>query len=158
MKNLTIVVALMMMVRLYGQGIDNSLPNSASSGKDLIVFTYYRQLIPDLESVTFISNGQAIYATCYNRLKNGSLPGLKSHLKRAAGLLFRFVFDKPVFRDSEAREIIIIPVKLESGQRLYFFPEHRLVIAFTGISRPLPKIRPIFVTESKFSVWLRITL
>ena len=157
MRTVAVFVALITMAGLSGQGIDNALPNSASSGKDLIVFTYYRQLIPDLESVTFISNGQAIYATCYNRLRNGSLPGLKSHLKRAAGLLFRFVFDKPVFRDTDARGIII-PVKLKSGQRLYFFPEHRLVIAFTGRAHPLPLIRPIFITESKFSVWLRITL
>ena len=157
MRTVAVFVALITMVGLSGQGIDNSLPNSASSGKDLIVFTYYRQLIPDLESVTFISNGQAIYATFYSRLKNGSLSGLKSHLKRAAGLLFRFVFDKPALRDTDAKEIII-PVKLESGQRLYFFPEHRLVIEFTGRAHPFPLIRPIFITESKFSVWLRITL
>jgi len=140
-----------------GQGIENSSANSAGSGEYLIVFTYYRQLIPDLESVTFISNGQTIYATFYTRLKNGVLPGLKSHLKRAAGLLFRFVSDKPVFRDMDAKEIII-PVKLENGERLYFFPEHRLVIEFTGRIHPLPRIRPVFITESKFAVWLRITL
>jgi len=157
MRTVAVFVALITMVGLSGQGIDHSLPNSASSGKDLIVFTYYRRLIPDLESVTFISNGQAIYATYYNRLKNGALPDLRSHVKRAAGLLFRFATDKSDFREKYVKEIII-PVKLESGERLYFFPEHRLVIEFTGRTHPLPLIRPVFITESKFAVWLRITL
>jgi hypothetical protein len=157
MRTVAVFMALITMVGLSGQGIDNSLPNSAGSGKDLIVFTYYRQLIPDLESVTFISNGQAIYATFYDRFKNGSMSGLKSHLKRTAGLLFRFVFDKPALRDTYVKEIII-PVKLESGERLYFFPERRLVIEVTGRTHPFPLIRPVFITESKFAVWLRITL
>jgi hypothetical protein len=157
MKNLTIVAILIMMAGWPGQGIENSSANSAGSGVYLIVFTYYRQLIPNLESVTFISNGQAIYATYYNRLKNGALPDLRSHVKRAAGLLFRFATDKSDFREKYVKGIII-PVKLISGERLYFFPEHRLVIEFTGRTHPLPLIRPVFITESKFAVWLRITL
>ncbi|MCK7533093.1 MAG: hypothetical protein MZV63_19685 [Marinilabiliales bacterium] len=74
-----------------------------------------------------------------------------------AGLLFRFPSDKPAFRYPD-REEIIIPVMLVSGERLYFFPEHRLVIEFTGRTHPLPLIRPVFITKSKFAVWLRITL
>ena len=74
-----------------------------------------------------------------------------------AGLLFRFASDKPAFRYPD-REEIIIPVMLASGERLYFFPEHRLVIEFTGRTHPLPLIRPVFITKSKFAVWLRITL
>ena len=157
MRTVAVFLALITMVRLSGQGMENSLLSNAVPGKDQIIFTYYRQFFPDLESVTFISNGQAIYATYYNRLKNGSRPCLKSFLKRTAGLLFRFVFDKPVFIDKDVKEIII-PVKPESGQGQYFFPEHRLVIAFTGRAHPIPLIRPIFITESKFSVWLKVTL
>ncbi|MRS02066.1 hypothetical protein EG832_02355 [bacterium] len=157
MKTVAVFVALITMIGLSGKGIDNSLPNSGSSGKGLSIFTFYRQLIPDPESITFISDGQTVSATYHYRLKNGVLPGLKSHVRRAAGLLFRFGSDKPAFRDTYVKEIII-PVILESGERLYFFPEHRLVIEFTGRTHSLPLIRPVFITESEFAVWLRITL
>lgn len=157
MKNVTIVVAMMMMAGLSGQGIENSLPGSAGSGKDLVIFTYYRQFIPDLESVTFLSNSKVINATYYNRLKKVTIHTLKSRAKTVTGLLIGFAFDHGSLRDKFAKEIIV-PVKSERGQKLYFFPEHRLVITFTGRAHPLPLIRPIIIAESKFSVWLKITL
>ena len=75
----------------------------------------------------------------------------------AAGLFFRYPSEKPAFRYPDGKEIVI-PVMLASGERLYFFPEHRLVIEFTGRTYPLPMIRPVFIKKSKFAVWVRITL
>jgi len=147
----------MMTAGLSGQGIENSLPGWAGSGKEMIIFTYYRQLIPNLESVTFISNDKVLYATFFSSLDNGALRNLKSQVKSAAELLFRIAFKKRTVRYMNDKEIII-PVKLADGRSLYLFPEHKLIIDYAGGARIFPLIRPILITESKLSVWLRITI
>jgi len=157
MKTVTIVAALMMMVGLSGQGIENSLLNAATPGKDLIIFTYYRQFFPDLESVTYLSDDKVLYATFFNSLNNGALRNLKSQVKSTAELLFRIAFKKRTIKDMDKEEIMI-PVKLADGRSLYIFPEHRLIIVYTGRAHIFPRIKPILITESRFSVWLRITL
>ena len=157
MKMLVVLVALMIMVRSSGQGTENSLLNPASPDKTLVIFTYYRQFLPDLESVTYISNGRVLYATYYNRLKQGQLANLISHAKSTAEFLIRLAFNKDIDRDSETGEIVI-PLEPAGGQRLYLIPEHRLIIAYTGDARMLPRIKPVLITESRLSVWLRITV
>jgi hypothetical protein len=157
MKMLVVLVALMIMVRLSGQGTENSLLNPASPENTLVIFTYYRQFLPDLESVTFISNGRVLYATYYNRLKQGQLDNLISHVKNTAESLIRLAFDKDIDRDSETGEIVI-PLEPAGGQRLYLIPEHRLIIDYTGSAHLFPQIKPILIKESRLSVWLRITV
>lgn len=157
MRTVTILVALLVMVNLSGQGIENSLPYSAGSEKDLIIFTYYQRFLPDLESVTYISNDKVLYATFFNGPNNGAIRNLKSQVKSAAELLFRIAFKKRTIRDMDENEIII-PVKLADGRSLYLFPEHRLIIDYTGSAHMFPRIKPILITESRLSVWLRITL
>ncbi|MFO7622028.1 MAG: hypothetical protein R6W81_12305 [Bacteroidales bacterium] len=157
MKMLVVLVALMIMVRLSGQGTENSLLNAASPDKTLVIFTYYRQFLPDLESVTYISNDEVLYATFFNSPNNGALRNLKSQVKSAAELLFRIAFKKRTIRDMDENEIII-PVKLADGQSLYLFPEHRMIIDYPGSAHMFPRIKPVLITESRLSVWLRITL
>lgn len=157
MRTLAVFVALISMVRLSGQGMENSLLNTAAPGKDLVIFTYYRQFFPDLESVTYLSNDKVLYATFFNSLNKGALRNLNSQVKSAAELLFRIVFKKRSIRDMDKKEIMI-PVKLADERSLYIFPEHRLIIDYTGRAHIFPRIKPILITESRFSVWLRITL
>ena len=157
MKMLVVLVVLTIMVRLSGQGIENSLPYSAGSEKDLIIFTYYQRFLPDLESVTYLSNDKVLYATFFNSLDNGALRNLKSQVKSAAELLFRIIFKKRTIRDMDEKEIVI-PVKLSDGRSLYLFPEYRLIIDYTGSDHMIPRVKPILITESRLSVWLRITL
>lgn len=157
MKMLVVLVVLMIMVRLSGQGTENSLLNPASPDKTLVIFTYYRQFFHDLESVTYISNDKVLYATFFNSPNNGALRNLKSQVKSAAELLFRIAFKKRNIRDMDENEIII-PVKLADGRSLFLFPEHRMIIDYPGSAHIFPRIKPILITESRLSVWLRITL
>jgi hypothetical protein len=157
MRTVIFFAALTMMVRLSGQRTEDFLPASSGSCEDVIVFTYYRQFIPDLESVTYISNDEVLYATFFNSLDNGALRNLKSQVKSAAELLFRIIFKKRTIRDMDEKEIVI-PVKLSDGRSLYLFPEHRLIIDYTGSAHVIPRAKPILITESRLSVWLRITV
>lgn len=147
----------MMMAGLSGQGIETSLLNTSVPGKDLIIFTYYRQSFPDLESVTYLSNNKVLYATFFTSLNNGAIPNLKTQAKSTAKLLVRIAFKKRTVNDMNDKEIII-PVKLADGRSLYLFPEHRLIIGYSGKTHLFPRIRPILITESRLSVWLRITV
>lgn len=156
MRTVIFFAALTMMVRLSGQRTEDFLPASSGSCEDVIVFTYYRQFIPDLESVTYLSNDKVLYATFFNSLNDGALRNLISHVKSNAELLFRIAFKKRTIRDMDEKEIII-PVKLSDERSLYLFPEYRMIIDFNGKSHLFPRIRPILITESKVSVWLRIT-
>lgn len=157
MKTVTTVVALMMMVGLSGQGIENSLLNTSVPGKDLVILTYYRQFFPALESVTYLSDDKVLYATFFNSLNNGALRNLKSQVKSAAELLFRIAFKKRTIRDMSEKEIII-PVDLADGRSLYLFPEHRLIIDYNGSYHTFARVKPILITDSRFSLWLKITL
>ncbi|MHC1730678.1 MAG: hypothetical protein AB9888_01400 [Bacteroidales bacterium] len=157
MKMLVVLVALTIMIRLSGQGTENSLFNPASPDKTLVIFTYYRQFLPDLESVTYLSNDQVLYATFFNSLDSGAFRNLKSQVKSDAELLFRIVFRKRTIRDMDEKEIVI-PVKLSDGRSIYLFPEHRLIIDYTGRAHMFSRIKPILITESRLSVWLRITV
>ena len=157
MRTVAVFVALISMVRLSGQGMENPLLKAATPGKDLIIFTYYRQFFPDLESVTYLSNDKVLYATFFTGLNKGALRNLESQVKSAAELIFRIAFKKKSVRDMDQKEIII-PVKLADGRSLYLFPEHRLIIDSNGRTHIFPRIKPILITESRLSVWLRITL
>lgn len=159
MRTVTVLVALVIMVKLSAQETENSLftPAPASPDKVLVIFTYYRQFLPDLESVTFLSDGRVQSATFFNGVKQGSLRSLKSHVESAAELLFRFIFNKRAITDINQKEIII-PVKLADGRSLYLFPEHRLIINYTGSAHTFPRIKPILITQSKLSLWLKISL
>jgi hypothetical protein len=156
MRTVIFFAALTMMVRLSGQGTEDFLPASSGSCVDVIVFTYYRQIIPDLESVTYLSNDKVLYATFFNGLNDGALRNLISYVKSNAELLFRIAFRKKSVSNMDEEEIII-PVKLADGRSLYLFPEYRMIIDYNGKSHIFPRIRPILITESKVSVWLRIT-
>jgi hypothetical protein len=157
MRAVTIMASLMIMVKLSGQGTENSLINPASTDKILVILTYYQQFLPDLESVTLLSNDQVEYATYYNRMKQGSLRNLRSHVKNAVKLIFRLAFNNMTGRDFDEDEIII-PIKLADGRSLCLFPEDRLIIAYGESTRTLPRIKPILITGSRLSVWFRITI
>jgi hypothetical protein len=157
MKMLVVLIAMMIMARSSGQGTENSLLNPAIPDKTLVIFTYYRQFLPDLESVTYLSNNKVLYATFFNSLDNGALRNLKCQVKSAAELLFRIIFKKRTIRDMDEKEIVI-PVKLSDGRSLYLFPEYRLIIDYTGNAHIIPRVKPILITESRLSVWFRITL
>lgn len=157
MRTVAVFLALVTMVSLSGQGMENSSLNTAAPGEDLIIFTYYRHFYPDLESVTYLSNDKVLYATFFNSLDSGAFRNLKSQVKSDAELLFRIVFRKRTIGDMGEKEIVI-PVKLSDGRSLYLFPEHRLIIDYTGRAHMFARIKPILITESRLSVWLRITL
>lgn len=157
MRTVAVFVALITMVRLSGQGMDNPLINSSAPGKDLIILTYYRHFLPDLESVNYLSNDKVIYATFFSSRNESALRKLKSEVKRIAELFFRIAIKKKTINDLDENEIII-PVKLAEGRSLYLFPEHRLIIDYSGRAHIFPRIKPTLITESRLSLWFSITL
>lgn len=157
MRKVTIMLTLMgIMVNLSGQGGECSLPVSAGSGNDMIILSYHPQFIPDIESITFFSDGQVRCVTYFNRMREESRHRILKSLAGPVALLLGFAFDGSFTRRIDEKEIII-PLKI-AGERLYSFPEHRLIIAFTDRILHLPRIKPVFIKESGLSVWLKITI